>query len=220
MAAGAIDNGLTLLLARLLGHQAGDAGFLMDQASTFIFSARSFEQRTELVTKIASFTFAAGISEPKHSYHYKVAIFLTKLLNAIISSAKSNKWIRNLAAHGSLSPASGELKLVPVSFDFLGPKALKLRGAEFADGLTLQQVVHHRSKLNLDGTRLLNYTMTLSKALLTSLEIPELFLEEMNRLAQGLGVTPIHLVGPHEPRPPRQRRPTRQQQSEPEQTEG
>jgi hypothetical protein len=191
-ASGGIDNNLVMLLGQLI-TRSGSLAY----PSIFIFSARSMDQRQEIVLKYFRVRCVEQLSEPRTSNHRRAAEFAEKIMTTIFSSITKNKWVRNLAAHGNLLWEDGEPHLIPPMFDLDAQERLKNRSPTYASGLTLHQLREARLLIKADGSRLGKLSVCLAQ-LLQWKRYPAEFLETANALARDLKMSTLRLQDPSE----------------------
>ncbi|MER8532128.1 hypothetical protein NKH61_05120 [Mesorhizobium sp. M1005] len=205
MAVGGIDNGLAMTLGALLAP-APSAGYALELASIFVFSARSMTQRTELIIKTFDLRFAPDFARHKNHNLRRTVEFLEKAYRRIFESISANIWVRNLAAHGSIDLSKGEPRLIPALFDFEGRKRLATKHPSYAGGMTRQQIAKYAGLLSEDSKRIGLLAHSISMFLQWSSVDHKLFLEPINLLAADLGIAPLRLQDPRAGPPMRQAR--------------
>ncbi|TKD53000.1 hypothetical protein [Sphingomonas baiyangensis] len=192
---GDIDDRLAFLLGNLLSPNPGgtvDVSF----ASVIIFSAKSMDQRREIILKSFHLRFRSMLEAKPNQNQRRAADFVEKMLKSVFAKLNQDKWLRNLAAHGTvLSFPDGSCRLRPSFIDFDGMDRLAKRTPQYATGLTAIEI---ESELNKYGAAVDNL-MTLSMIVAALASQPphsREFLEPANALAQRLGQRSIRLRDP------------------------
>ncbi|MET4247544.1 hypothetical protein [Bradyrhizobium sp. LA6.7] len=204
-AAGGIDNSLTIALGALLAP-APSAGLSLELSSVFIFSARSIDQRMDLVNKVFDLRFAHLFALHRNANGRRAAEFLKKLKGLILNSIVVQKWVRNLAAHGNVDLTSDVPRLIPAMFDLEAKQVLAKRGANFANGLSASQLKELSAGLSRSTGHLTHFGHATQTFIQWFGASPDLFLSQVNKLAKDMNVAELHLHDPTEGPPMRQAR--------------
>jgi hypothetical protein len=203
MATAAIDNQLTILLSRLMSHtqDAFDYSF----ASVFMFSARSIDQRFEILRKAFRLRCGHMLKKPRHHNIRRAAEFAEKAMNVAISNIQAHRWVRNVAAHGNLFRDGAKVSIRPAMLDIEGQAAIAARGGDYGRGITLEHLQEATAAADADRGALSKLGHVFW-SLLEWKEDPSELLGRANLLAQVLKLKPLSLQDPREGPPQRQRR--------------
>ena len=198
-----VDNHLAALLGRMMS--ADQNGFDTRLPALFVFSARSIEQRFEIVRKMFLLRCEPAFAMPRNSNVRRAAEFAEKVMNVVFANVGAHRWIRNVAAHGTMIHTDAMTAIIPAMFDHEGQKKFFERGKAYKDGLTLELLKEASETAMFD----LLCLSKLGNVLWTLFEMrddPKEFVEQANGLAQDLKLSKINLRDPREGPPPRRRK--------------
>lgn len=203
MAASSVDNHLTTILARLISPTQDSYDTAL--ASIIVFTAKSIDQRFELVRKVMRWRLATALSQPRHMNVRRAADFAEKALNAIEKEIRSHRWARNTAAHGDILHHEGRVTLTPAMLDYETWKNIRSKGDEYRFGLSISHLESATSVAAADNANLTALTLVIAR-ILDWTDNPKELLDLANSLAQSLKIERLSLRDPREGRPMRQRR--------------
>jgi hypothetical protein len=206
MVTSAVDFQLTTLLSRLMAETQDHIG--SRQASIFMFSARSIDQRFEILRKSFKLRCERMLMAPRHTNERRAADFAEKAMNITTANISKNRWVRNVAVHGSMHTDPEGVAIMPVMFDWDGWEAMRLRGPEYRRGLTLEHLQEATETARHD-LQCLGKLSHVWWSLLDWKPDPAEFLERANALALDLKIQPPILRDPSAGPPMRKRRPKR-----------
>ena len=201
MANAAIDTQLTLLLSRLMSGPQDS--LQMAFPSVFMFSARTLDQRFEIVRKSFSLRLDWYLQMPRHENAYRASSHLERCMSAIFKRIRDHKWIRNTVVHGSITRTEVGHIITPNVFDHEAEKLLAAKGDKYRGGLHLELV----KEATIETREHLNLLAQLGTCLAMLLEPegpdPSEFEHLANQLGKELGLPPVTLRDVSKPPPQR-----------------
>lgn len=203
---GYVDNMLTLLLSAILHQGPPNSGYDYGLASIIFFTARSMEQRKELIFRLFQWRCERALDAPRHTNKRRSADFMMKLLRTVFENHNKNRWIRNLAAHGDVVRVEGVgLILTPTILNDDGREHPKLKIYGGVKGLNAEDIRAAVAPIGKDVEHF-RQLQNLMPHLYEWRPYPEQFLQLANSLADELGITRLRLHDPSQGKPRRERR--------------
>lgn len=158
-AIGSVENVLIHILSRIVHYPfpAGPDQFL---ASHIVYSQPNLERKIDTVRKIIQLKLGNNLDKPSRSYEQKMSLFLMTAFNRVTKDVTEKVWIRNTAAHGSVT-ADNPPRLTPSIFDFDASERFANKRGEtgnipltFRNGLTTEELVAFYSEINSSANKL------------------------------------------------------------------
>lgn len=160
---------------------------MTSEASIFIYSARSIDQKFEITRKLMELRFRPNLKSPTWSHSYRIADHIFKLFNGIKTQIDRTKWIRNLAAHGNVKENPGQpIKLIPPMLDSLEIEAFQRKRANYKDGLTAEDIATELVNVTDANKLLFDFAALLKATILTVAD--EKYLEAARKLSKDLQI--------------------------------